>query len=155
MNWKNLAKLALAIIAVIAVVAAASTPYAVPVAFAVYVVYSVPIVVSITRILVNAEKRKLLVQYFGSSMGGRMKASAILGPGLIVNLVSIIVAAIIVAAMFPTLDEALANLTHAVSQSSNPLIKAIGPAIPYIVGLIILSLIFYIVRMAIDRINPG
>jgi len=154
-NWKRIASVALFVVLAVAVVAAAPTPYANVVVFSVYAVYAVQIAVGVYRVARNPEARKQLVQYFGHSLGGRMRASALLGPGLIVNLVSIIVAAIIVAAMFPTLDSALANLTNAMQQSSNPLIKAISPAIPYMVGLVILGLLFYIIRMAIDRINPG
>lgn len=81
--------------------------------------------------------------------------SAITGTGLVSTIISIVIAAMIVAALFPVLDNALAQLVSAAQNSSNALIKAIAPALPYLVGLVLLSFIFYIIRSAIDRANPG
>ncbi len=79
--------------------------------------------------------------------------SALTGTGLVTTIISIVVAAVIVASMFPVLDSSLADLTKAAQNSTNPLLHAIAPALPYIVGLILLGLIFYIVESAIDRIH--
>ena len=81
-----------------------------------------------------------------------MKAlSSLTGPGLVMNIISVIVAIVIVAALFPTLDNAVSDLQQAAQNSSNSLITAISPALPYILGLILLGIIFWAVRSAIQR----
>ncbi len=81
--------------------------------------------------------------------------SAITGTGLVSTIISIVIAAIIVSSLFPVLDNALSDLVAAAQNSSNALIKALAPAMPYLVGLVLLAFIFYVIRSAIDRANPG
>jgi len=77
--------------------------------------------------------------------------SSLTGTGLVTNLISIIVAIIVIAALFPTIDAAVADLQEAAGNSTNALIKAIAPAMPYILGMILLGIIFWVVRSTMQR----
>lgn len=143
-------------LAIVAIVCGMAAGYSAPLA-----TFIAAIPLSIAFINTNELRRRdemlknILVRSYASSMGGRMRASAITGTGLVSSIISIVISAVIVASMFPILDQALADLVAAAQNSSNALIKALAPAMPYLVGLVLLAFIFYVIRSAIDRANPG
>lgn len=87
---------------------------------------------------------------------GRRKLRAILSWAraqlqLVDTIVDIIISSIILAALWPALDSSLAKLVEAAKNSTNPLIVALSDAIPYLVGLILLTLLFGLIRWARSR----
>ena len=156
MDRYRLLKIFAVALAIVAIVCGMAAGYSAPLA-----TFIAAIPLSVAFINTNELKRRdemlknILVRNYASSLGGRMKASAITGTGLVSSIISIVIAAVIVASMFPILDQALADLVAAAQNSSNALIKALAPAMPYLVGLVLLAFIFYVIRTAIDRANPG
>ena len=157
MRLRNLLRLAV-VAAVVAVLALGAFVGAHAVAYAAPVFYVAFIAAVGDTALTFAEavkRRNALVRYYGSSMGGRLRAMSSLisvGFNLIFAIISAVIAFVIVAKMFPTISDAAYELQTAASQSNNTLIQILAPVMPYIIGIGLLVVIMLPINYLLDRI---
>ena len=152
MDWRTIARLALLVIAVVMVIGGASGAVAANVAETVVWAVMVVAVADTVYLFSRPDTRRALAEFYASSLGGRLRASTMMAGGFaIVSLViSAVIAFLIVAKLFPTLESAASDIQTAASNSNNTLIKALAPVIPYLIGAGLFIFILIPLNILID-----
>ena len=155
MNWKTIARIALLVIAVLMVFAGSSGVVSANVAETVVYTVMIVAVADSVYLFTRNDTRKALAKYFASSMGGRLKGSTVVGSAvdIVILVIAAMIAFIVVAALFPSLNSAASDLENAATNSNNTLLKALAPVIPYLLGIGLFIVILIPINILVDSIR--